>query len=225
MTKGIAVDAGVIYAFYGGEIKVLLVNHNEVNYEVRKGDHIAQLIVERMDDQDWMEVEGLDATGGAEKGCESSRLGAELKEVQPMICFLQADGKHQFYNPFDINQHPILRKGQVLLSTAIIAKASLRKFEQDFLSSVKESAIEDENWTRRKEELETLIKEERELPKQWPISEGILYYKDHLFIPDNEVLRTLIPESCQNFKIAGHFGQEKTLEIITREFYCKRVTD
>jgi len=142
-----------------------------------------------------------------------------------MICFLQADGNHQFYNPFDINQHPILHKGQVLLSIAIIAKASLRKFEQDFLSSVKESAMEDENWTRRKEELETLIKEERELPKQWPISEGILYYKDRLFIPDNEVLQTLIPESCQNFKIAGHFGQEKTLEIITRESYCKRVSD
>jgi len=69
MTKGIVVDAGVIDAFYGGEIKVLLVNHNEVNYEVRKGDHIAQLIVERMDDQDWMEVEGLDATERAEKGC------------------------------------------------------------------------------------------------------------------------------------------------------------
>jgi len=48
-TKGISVDAGIIDADYGGEIKVLLVNHNEVNYDVRKGDRIAQLIVERMD--------------------------------------------------------------------------------------------------------------------------------------------------------------------------------
>ena len=128
-TKGIWVDTGVIDADYSGEVKVLLVNHNRINYEVRKDDRIAQLIVERLDDQDWMEVEGFDMTERAEKGFGSSGLGTELKEVQPTICFLQADGNHQFYDPFDINPHSILRKGQVLLSNAIIAKASLRKFE------------------------------------------------------------------------------------------------
>jgi len=40
-TKGISVDAGVIDANYRGEIQVLHVNHNEVNYEVRKDDRIA----------------------------------------------------------------------------------------------------------------------------------------------------------------------------------------
>jgi len=224
-TKGILVDAGVIDADYSGEIKVLLVNHNEVNYQVRKDDRIAQLIVERLDDQDWMEVQGLDVTERPGKGFGSSGLGKEWKELQPTICFLQADGNHQFYNPFDINQHPILRKGQVLLSNAIIAKASLRKFEEDFLLSVKEAAMEDENWMRRKEELETLAREEKELPKQWSISEGLLYYKDRLFIPNNEDLQTLIAKSCHDSKIAGYFGQEGTLEIITREFYWKRITN
>jgi len=78
---------------------------------------------------------------------------------------------------------------------------------------------------RRKEELETLTKEEKELPKQWSISEGLLYYKDRLFIPDNEDLQTLIAKSCQGSKIAGHFGQEKTLDIIIRDFYWKKITD
>jgi len=78
---------------------------------------------------------------------------------------------------------------------------------------------------RRKEELETLIKEEKELPKQWSISEGLLYYKDRLVISDNEDLQTLIAKSCHDGKIAGHFGQEKTLEIITRDFYWKQITD
>jgi len=187
-TKGISVDAGVIDADYRGEVQVLVVNQNSTDYEVRKGDRIAQLIVERLDDQDWMKVEELDVTERPEKGFGSSGLGVELKEGQPTICFLQADGNHEFYDPFEINQHPILRKGQVLLSNAIIAKASLRKFEEDPLSSVKEAALEDDNWMRRKEELETLTKEEKELPKQWSISQGLLYYKDRLFIPDNEDL-------------------------------------
>ena len=224
-TKGISVGAGVIDPDYRAEVKVLLINHNSMNYEVRKGDLRAQLIVERLDDQDWMEVEGLDVTERAEKGFGSSGLGTELKEVQPMICFLQADGNHQFYDPFDINQHPVLRKCQVLLCNAIIAKASLRKFEEDFLSTVKEAAIEDGNWMRRKEELETLTKEEKELPKQWSISDDQLYYKDHLYIPDNEDLQTRIAKSCHDSKIAGHFGQEKTVEIITGDFYWKKITD
>ena len=181
--------------------------------------------MERLDDRDWMEVEELDVTERAEKGFGSSGLGTELKEVQPTICFLQADGNHPFYDPFDINQYPMLRKGQVLLSNAIIATAGLRKFEEDVLLSVKEAAMEDENWMRRKEELETLTREEKELPKQWSISEGILYYRDRLFMPDNEDLQTLIAKSCHDSKIAGHFGQEKTLEIITRDFYWKMITD
>jgi len=220
-TKRISVDVGVIDADYRGAVKVLLINHNSINYEVRKGDGIAHLIVERLDDQDWREVEGLDMMERAEKGFGSRGLETELKEVQPTIYFLQADGNYQFYHPFDINQHPILRKGQVLLFNAIIAKASLRKFEEDFLSTVKEAAMEDENWMRRKEELETLTREEKELPKQWAISEGLLYYKDRVFIPDTEDLQTLIATSCHDSKIAGHFGQEKTREIITRDFYWK----
>jgi len=45
-TKGITVDAGVIDTDYRGEVKVLLVNNNSINYEVRKDNRIAQLIVE-----------------------------------------------------------------------------------------------------------------------------------------------------------------------------------
>ena len=170
-------------------------------------------------------MDGLDVTEWAEKGFGSSGLGAELKEVQPMICFLQADGNHQFYDPLDINQHPVLRKGQVLLSNAIIAKASPRKFEEQSLSTIKEAAEKDEDWMRRKEQLKTLTNEGKKLPKQWSISEDQLYYQDRLYIPNDEDLQTLIAKCCHDSKIAGHFGQEKSLDIITRDFYWKRITD
>jgi len=75
-TNGISVDAEVIDADYTGEVKVLLVNHNSMNYEVRNGDRIAELIVERLDDQDLMEEEGLEMTERAQKWFRSSGLGA-----------------------------------------------------------------------------------------------------------------------------------------------------
>jgi len=191
-TKGITVDAGVIDADYRGEVKVLLINHGKLDYEVKIGERIAQLVVERIDNQDWMEVDGLDGSERAGKGFGSTGTGLELKEIQPTICFLQADGNHEFYDFSDINQHPILRKGQVLLSNTIIAKANLKGFEADFLAKVREMAEEDLGWMQRKKELESLKEKGKELPKQWSISDNLLYYKNQLFIPANEDLQTPI---------------------------------
>ena len=66
-TKLITVDAGVVDEDYGGELKVLLVNNSKMDYKVQKGDHIAQLIVERKDNQEWQEVEDLEETERAKK--------------------------------------------------------------------------------------------------------------------------------------------------------------
>jgi len=73
-------------------------------------------------------MDELDETERAGKCFSSSGTGLELKETQPTICFLHADGNHQFYDSPDINQHSILHKGQVLLSHPIITKANVEGF-------------------------------------------------------------------------------------------------
>ena len=44
---GIQVGAGVIDPDYTGEVKVVLFNHGEKDFEVKKGDRIAQLVLEK----------------------------------------------------------------------------------------------------------------------------------------------------------------------------------
>jgi dUTP pyrophosphatase len=44
---GIHVGAGVIDPDYTGEVKVVLFNHGDKDFEVEKGDRIAQLVLER----------------------------------------------------------------------------------------------------------------------------------------------------------------------------------
>ena len=46
--KGIDVAAGIIDSDYRGEVKILLVNHSNVQFEIRTGDRIAQLIIEKI---------------------------------------------------------------------------------------------------------------------------------------------------------------------------------
>jgi dUTP pyrophosphatase len=45
---GIDTGAGVIDADYRGPVKVLLFNFGENEFEVKEGDRVAQLIVERV---------------------------------------------------------------------------------------------------------------------------------------------------------------------------------
>ena len=59
---GIQVGAGVIDPDYTGEVKVVLFNHGDRHFEVRKGDRIAQLVLEKCDTPDVVEIGLLEET-------------------------------------------------------------------------------------------------------------------------------------------------------------------
>jgi len=46
-----------------------------------------------------------------------------------------------------------------------------------------------------------------------------------LYIPENEALQTEIAQGFHESLVAGHFGQEKTIEIVRRDFYRKGLAD
>ena len=62
LKRFIDVGAGVIDADYRGEVGVVLFNHGDHNFEVKMGDRIAQLILERIDTPPVEEVQELDST-------------------------------------------------------------------------------------------------------------------------------------------------------------------
>ncbi|KAL1919456.1 uncharacterized protein VTP21DRAFT_2149 [Calcarisporiella thermophila] len=64
--------AGVIDADYRGPLGIVLFNHAEDDYQVKEGDRVAQLIVERIYTPEVEEVEDLDATTRGEGGFGST---------------------------------------------------------------------------------------------------------------------------------------------------------
>lgn len=68
----IDVGAGVIDADYRGPLGVILFNFSDVDFEVKAGDRIAQLIVERIVMPDVVEVEDLDSTARGAGGFGST---------------------------------------------------------------------------------------------------------------------------------------------------------
>jgi dUTP pyrophosphatase len=54
---------GLIDPLYRGELKVLLVNTDAAQpFTVERGDRIAQLVIQRVEHVDWLEVDQLDVT-------------------------------------------------------------------------------------------------------------------------------------------------------------------
>jgi dUTP pyrophosphatase len=52
---------GIIDAAYRGELQVIMINHDpQVDYQVRRGDRVAQLLVQAIANVEWSVVEALD---------------------------------------------------------------------------------------------------------------------------------------------------------------------
>jgi deoxyuridine 5'-triphosphate nucleotidohydrolase len=76
--KGIDCGAGVIDADYRGPLGVVLFNLDSENvFEVKKGDRIAQLILEKISYAGLEEVEDLDATDRGASGFGSTGVSVE----------------------------------------------------------------------------------------------------------------------------------------------------
>lgn len=70
--KGIDVGAGIVDQDYTGPVKVLLINNSKTDFEVKKGDRIAQGIFERIVDVIFNETKELGITQRGEKGFGST---------------------------------------------------------------------------------------------------------------------------------------------------------
>jgi len=227
--KGIAINGGVIDADYTGEIWVIMVNHGKADCRIQEGDQIAQLIIEKINTSDILAVDELELTERADSGFGSTDMSPKrtisVTDAQPRICFLQADSNNnEYFDVEDMGNHPRLRKDHVLMSSAIISQVEMKVFEVDFITTVVAASEKDQEWKARKRELEKPENEGKECPKNWTKKDGMLYYKNRLYIPNAEGPQSTIAKGCHDSRVAGHFGEEKTVEIVTRDFYCNGLT-
>jgi len=74
--KSIDIGAGVIDFDYRGPVGMLLVNNSTNDFEVKKGERVAQLLLERVSVPDVVEVDDLDDTARGQKGFGSTGTSA-----------------------------------------------------------------------------------------------------------------------------------------------------
>jgi dUTP pyrophosphatase len=63
---------GTVDSDYRGEVRVILINHGDAEFEVQRGDRIAQLVLAPVTRASWLPVDDLDETARGEGGFGST---------------------------------------------------------------------------------------------------------------------------------------------------------
>lgn len=63
---------GTLDSDYRGEVKVILINHGSVSFEINPGDRIAQLVFNKVEQPEFVLVDSLDTTERGEGGFGST---------------------------------------------------------------------------------------------------------------------------------------------------------
>ena len=76
LKKGITVlnTPGTVDADYRGEVGVILFNTSDEDFEVKAGDRIAQIVLNKVEQINWVEVEELDETERGDGGFGHTKI-------------------------------------------------------------------------------------------------------------------------------------------------------
>jgi len=89
--EDIVINRGVIDADYTGEIRVIMINHGKADCRTQEGDRIAQLIIEKINTPNMMEVDKLELTEPVDSGFGSTDMSPKrtitVTEAQPRYAF------------------------------------------------------------------------------------------------------------------------------------------
>ncbi|KEP45447.1 putative Transposon Tf2-1 polyprotein, partial [Rhizoctonia solani 123E] len=71
---------------------------------------------------------------------------------------------------------------------------------------------------KRSKEVLELIKAKQKV-QDWELTNGLLYHKGKIFVPKNNSIRNLVVGSRHDAPAAGHPGQLRTLELVSRTYW------
>ncbi|CUA73094.1 Transposon Ty3-G Gag-Pol polyprotein [Rhizoctonia solani] len=103
-------------------------------------------------------------------------------------------------------------KNQVLLKPELFIAAIAP--DQEINDLIGEAIYED---PRSKDIMERIRKGNK--VADWELNEGLLWFKGKIFVPKNDKIQNLVLESRHDAHAAGHPGQFRTLELVSRTYW------
>jgi len=120
---------------------------------------------------------------------------------------------------------PNKQERSFICSSARLRLLLTRKWSREFLAEISERRKNDSKYQKAEREAGT-AKERRKNPSnKVTIEEGLLYWENRLWLPNDERLIQAVLESEPDTKVAGHMAQDRTIELIRRNFWWPKMNE
>jgi len=112
---------------------------------------------------------------------------------------------------------------ETLVTRQIMAVKASQTEESKWLEEILEAGLQDNTWLGIRNSLK-MGKDYVGL-EHYSLENDMVTYERRLYIPDNNSLKWKVTYQCHDAKVAGHFGQDKTLELMKRHYYWPNMED
>ena len=112
-------------------------------------------------------------------------------------------------------------QGQYYISGAQLAALQVFTLPGTIVEQQKQAGSEDPDW---KDTFEAVHTESEDIDPDFSIKDGILLFDNRYVLPSDQALKLRVLKANHNSRVAGHFGQYKTLERL-RQNFCPRIEE
>jgi len=106
---------------------------------------------------------------------------------------------------------------EALLTCHVMAVKASQVEESSWSKEILEAGLLDQHWLGIRNALNT--------GQDYPglqhngIEDEMVTYERRIYIPDSNALKLKVAHQCHDAKVAGHFGRDKTLDLMERNFH------
>jgi len=139
---------------------------------------------------------------------------------RPVDTELEREGEIQdlTIRMFKLGQFQLGENEEALLTRHVMAVKASQVEESSWSKEIMEAGLLDQHWLG----IRNALKAGPDYPglQHYSIEDEMVTYERHIYIPDSNALKLKVAHQCHDGKVAGHFGRDKTLDLMKRHYYC-----
>ena len=108
----------------------------------------------------------------------------------------------------------VIKENHKIMTGRIMLVKARERETSPWLDQIREAGKLDDQWMSYKSQLES-----GKVFHTLSLEDGLVLYKKRYYIPNSNELKLTFTTRCQDAKVAGHFGRDKTMERMTRTYY------
>jgi len=132
---------------------------------------------------------------------------------------LEGEGEKQdlTIQMFKPGQFDLGESKELLVIRKVMAVKALETEESSWSKQILEAGLLDSDWSGIRNALVTGWSYER--LEHYGLEDNLVTYECRIYVSESNALKLKVAYQCHDAKVAGHFGRDKTLELMKRNYH------